>query len=1769
MNAQFAHAVRPTVRPRPRRRYLALLIACCFAPAAANPTLPQVLNGQATFSQQGKVFSITNTPNTIINWQSFSIQPGELTRFIQQSAASGVLNRIIGQDPSQILGALQSNGRVFLINPNGVLFGRDARVDVNGLVASSLALSNADFLAGRGLFTAGATAGAVANQGVIATPAGGQVVLIAPDVGNSGIITAPNGQVVLAAGRSVQLADAANPALQVVVSAPADQAVNLGQVLAQGGRIGIYGALVTQRGSLNADSAALGEGGAIVLRASGTTLLEAGSRTSATGTGRGGRIELLGRRVGLSGDASADASGQQGGGTILVGGDYRGANAALPNAEQTYLGAQTTLKADAGARGDGGKVIVWSDGATRVFGAISARGGVQGGDGGFVETSGHYLDMQARVDTTAARGRTGQLLLDPSNIYIALDSSAAVGAGMMPSGAGTPGDSGGVFADTGAASDSLLTTGRLETALANSNVTVMSSNPNASGGGFIKVVSPLTWSGNRSLTLDASGGIALQAAITAADGSLNLLSAAGDIKQDANGVLQLTRLSAKANAGSILFGNTGNQISGAVALAAAQTVTIAAAALNIVESTSGGALSAYAAAGPLSVGGAINAGGAAVALQAAGGDVSIGAPLALGGDLTLSASGAISAPLAVNVGGTFRLNGGNWVQNGASLPAFAARDFQLNGGSFVRAMGGDGSTGLPFRIADVYGLQGVGRALYQSFVLAGDIDAKPSAGWNGGAGFAPIGGIDTNGYVGHFDGAGHAIVGLSVNRPGSVNVGLFGTLNGAFVKDLSLLGGFVAGAGNVGALAGRLQEGTVQNVSASAAVNGGNAVGGLVGQNDGAINRARASGGVVGWDVADGGGIGGLVGRNGSFGSISEAFASGVVTGARQMVGGLVGNNEGNIGIVAAGGAVSGARSVGGLVGRNAGSIHDAAAFGAVAGGSSSSSSSGAGQAGALAAENLGGLVGENVYPGSVANVYSSGAVAGVGFAAVGGLIGFSNGTLSHGYWNSEASGQTADGAGATGLSAAQMLRQDSFAGFDFVGTPMWRIYEGHTTPLLKALLQPLQVNVSGAAKDKVYDGQRSFFNGSLSYVGLRGGDTAPDGVFDYTAAARNVGTYALGGLWSTKYDINYVGASDLTILPRALTVSVGGSKVYDGQLGLGAARFSVNNLVGGDAIVATGKAAFLDKNAGPGKPVHATGVVLSGAGLENYRFSGDSADGFGDISRATLSIAGLGAANRVYDGTTRASVSGALAGVLGDDGVSLVLGPASFVDRHVGNGKTVTIAGAALSGPDAGNYALVGGLAATADITPKPLSTWIGGAGLWSDAANWDGGVVPDGANVLAVNLAGAGLVDYNGAAGATTLRKLAGRQGLSVSGGSLTLGTAADEQSLLEGAAGLSVSGGSLVLGGGLTLDNYAQSGGSVGGAGSLTVRRSFSQSAGSVGIGGALAIVQASGDLDFARLGAATVSLAAEGGRISQSGALEGGSVSARAQNGIALNHAGNRIGSFSAVNSAGGGIALSNSSAPGTLKLGPLASEGGDIVVDNSGGIETGAIQAKGGNVALTAHSPILVQGAIGGGDIALTASSDVVFGAAASLAALRDISVNAGGGIALDGAASLSAGRDIGMAAGGGVSLGGSSSLTVPAGGSIRVAARNGSIAASSGVRINSGGPVILSAPNGAVSAPPGVFSGGMPLIDSGQNPIAQQSAPVAQALNTTVNIINSVTQSASAAVLPVAPAGGKEAAGKAGDKDEAAKKSEDKKDGVASKDTGAKKDEPVKKMYCN
>ena len=162
------------------------------------PNGPQVIHGGVNIQTTGPTTLINqSTDRAIINWNGFSIDVHELVRFIQPNQLSVILNRVVGTDPSVILGQLQANGRVFLINPNGVVFGPTAQVDVGGLMATTLNLSNEDFLAGRYHLTQDPNhaLASVVNQGELRVSDGGFLLLVAPLVDNQGVIVARAGQV--------------------------------------------------------------------------------------------------------------------------------------------------------------------------------------------------------------------------------------------------------------------------------------------------------------------------------------------------------------------------------------------------------------------------------------------------------------------------------------------------------------------------------------------------------------------------------------------------------------------------------------------------------------------------------------------------------------------------------------------------------------------------------------------------------------------------------------------------------------------------------------------------------------------------------------------------------------------------------------------------------------------------------------------------------------------------------------------------------------------------------------------------------------------------------------------------------------------------------------------------------------------------------------------------------------------------------------------------------------------------------------------------------------------------------------------------------------------------------------------------------------------------------------------------------------------------------------------------------------------------------------
>jgi filamentous hemagglutinin family protein len=256
------------------------------------PTGWSITGGKAAFVQSGATLNINQTTSqALVNFQSFNVGSGAAVNILQPSSQSALLARTLGGGASQIDGRIKATGSLWLINPAGIMVSAGSRIDVGSFVASTLNISDSDFLAGRLTFERGATAGEVRNAGVINAASRGSIYLVAPSVVNIGTLNAPNGEVLLAAGQNVQLMDTGTPGVYVVISGKPGEVKNLGHIVAEAGRIGLAAGLVSNSGQINADSV-VSDGGRVFLRASGDLKTSATSQIDASGT-TGGRVELI------------------------------------------------------------------------------------------------------------------------------------------------------------------------------------------------------------------------------------------------------------------------------------------------------------------------------------------------------------------------------------------------------------------------------------------------------------------------------------------------------------------------------------------------------------------------------------------------------------------------------------------------------------------------------------------------------------------------------------------------------------------------------------------------------------------------------------------------------------------------------------------------------------------------------------------------------------------------------------------------------------------------------------------------------------------------------------------------------------------------------------------------------------------------------------------------------------------------------------------------------------------------------------------------------------------------------------------------------------------------------------------------------------------------------------------------------------------------------------------------------------------------------------
>ncbi|MEA5467841.1 filamentous hemagglutinin N-terminal domain-containing protein [Spirulina sp. 06S082] len=290
------------------------------------------------------------------SFQEFNVQESQQVYFANPDGVFNILTRVTGRNISNILGTLGVNGNanLFLINPNGIHFGENAKLDLHGsftaTTADSILIDSFEFSA-----------------------------------------TAPETPPLLKINIEPGIQYGRNPRDREIQNT-GNLEVDLGQ------NITLFAGSILNTGNLIA---------------------------------LGGKIEVLGTIINLSGDSQIDVSARTGGGSILIGGSDRG-QGSKPTADRVYIGEDVLIRADAsGAIGNGGKVIIWSNEITGFSGEINARGGNNSGNGGFVEVSGkEYLIFSGFVDVSAIDGQKGTILLDPRNITIsnAPDSPSVIPA---------------------------------------------------------------------------------------------------------------------------------------------------------------------------------------------------------------------------------------------------------------------------------------------------------------------------------------------------------------------------------------------------------------------------------------------------------------------------------------------------------------------------------------------------------------------------------------------------------------------------------------------------------------------------------------------------------------------------------------------------------------------------------------------------------------------------------------------------------------------------------------------------------------------------------------------------------------------------------------------------------------------------------------------------------------------------------------------------------------------------------------------------------------------------------------------------------------------------------------------------------------------------------------------------------------------------------------------------------------------------------------------
>jgi len=362
------------------RSLVATVLALSATVAQAGPGGPAggvVTGGNGTITQSGSTTTITqSSQNLFVNWQSFNVAPQDTVDFVQPNASAIAVNRILSASASSILGHLNANGQVYLINPNGVIFGEGSEVDVGGLVASTLNLDPAT--AGSGTKSFGGTGtGSVINEGAITAANGGSVALLGNHVANTGVISAQLGTVALGAGSAATLTFAGSSLvkLQVDASVLKSEASNGGLIRADGGTVlmtagaknSLLASVVNNTGVIEARTVENHEGTITLLggMTDGTVHVAGTLDASAPNGGHGGSVETSGAHVEIADGAKVTTAAALGlNGTWLI--DPTDFTIAPSGGDETGAGLSSAL-------GSGNVQIQSSSGSTGTSGNINVN----------------------------------------------------------------------------------------------------------------------------------------------------------------------------------------------------------------------------------------------------------------------------------------------------------------------------------------------------------------------------------------------------------------------------------------------------------------------------------------------------------------------------------------------------------------------------------------------------------------------------------------------------------------------------------------------------------------------------------------------------------------------------------------------------------------------------------------------------------------------------------------------------------------------------------------------------------------------------------------------------------------------------------------------------------------------------------------------------------------------------------------------------------------------------------------------------------------------------------------------------------------------------------------------------------------------------------------------------------------------------------------------------------------------------------------------------